>query len=140
MKVKFLPTGKEIEISPEKTLLQAAFENGVQIKSVCKGKLACAECRVTISEGESNCLPPSLAEQSLLGTSWQIESKRFSCQVRCFGPITVDLKEQIQRDETSKKNIRGFKGSKQAEKSQAVQDTLILNEGTELQNKFSNKK
>ena len=32
MKVKFLPEGKEIEITPEKTLLQAALENGIDVK------------------------------------------------------------------------------------------------------------
>lgn len=131
MKVKFLPTGKEIEIAPERTLLQAALENGVEIRSICKGKLNCAECRVKIVEGESNVLPPSKAELNLLGSAWQLDSRRFACQVRCFGDIVVDLTEQIQRAETARKNIRGFKSSRPITESTAVIDTMILNEKIE---------
>lgn len=128
MKVKFLPTNQEIEITPEKTLLQAALENHVDIKSICKGKLICAECRVKIVEGEANCLPPSKAELNLIGSAWQLDSRRYACQVRCFGDVTVDLTEQIQRSETARKNIRGFKSSRAPSESTAVIDTMILNE------------
>lgn len=131
MKVKFLPTGKEVEITPEKTLLQAAIEGGVEIRSICKGKLNCAECRVKIVDGESNLLPPSKAELNLLGLAWQIDSRRYSCQVRCFGDVTVDLTEQIERANDAKKNIRGFKSSKPVTESHAVIDTLILAEKIE---------
>lgn len=131
MKVKFLPEGKEIEITPEKTLLQAALENGVQIRSICKGKLSCAECRVKIVEGESNLLPPSKAELNLIGSAWQIDSRRFSCQVRCFGDVTVDLTEQLQRADAARKNIRGFKSNRPATESVAVVDTMLLVEKIE---------
>lgn len=128
MKLKFLPTGKEIEITPEKTLLQVSLENQVDIKSICKGKLICAECRVKVVEGEANCLPPTRAELSLLGTAWQLESCRLACQVRCFGDVTIDMTEQIQRDETNRKKIRGFKSDRPASESHAVIDTMLLNE------------
>lgn len=132
MKVKFLPEGKEIEITPEKTLLQAALENGVDIKSICKGKLICAECRVKVVEGESNLLPPSKAELNLIGTAWQLDSRRFACQMHCFGDVTVDLTEQIQRAESAKKNIRGYKSSRPVTESVAVVDTMLLNEKIEI--------
>ncbi len=128
MKVKFLPQGIEIPISPEKTLLQAALENGINIRSICKGKLVCCECRVKIVEGETNILPPTAAEKNVLGSAWQLDSRRFSCQVRCFGDVTVDLSEQIQRDESARKKIRGFKSSRPATESRAVVDTMLLNE------------
>lgn len=131
MKVKFLPTGQEIPITPEKTLLQAALENHIDIKSICKGKLVCAECRVKVVEGEANLLPPSKAELNLIGTSWQLDSRRYACQVRCFGDVTIDLTEQMQRAESQRKNIRGFKSSRPASESTAVIDTMILNEKIE---------
>ncbi|MBX3040323.1 MAG: 2Fe-2S iron-sulfur cluster binding domain-containing protein [Bdellovibrionaceae bacterium] len=137
MKVKFLPEGKEIEITPEKTLLQAAIENGVDIKSICKGKLICAECRVKVVEGESNLLPPSKAELNLIGTAWQLDSRRFACQMRCFGDVTVDLTEQIQRAESAKKNIRGYKSSRPITESVAVVDTMLLNEKIEASDESS---
>lgn len=130
MKLKFLPINKEIEINPNKTVLQAATENGIEIKSICKGVPACAECRVTIAEGERNVLPPTQAEINLIGTSYYLESRRLSCQLRCFGDVTIDLKEQIERSEQQTKKIRGFKVDKATE-SHAVQDTLILSEPTE---------
>ncbi|HRO66060.1 MAG TPA: 2Fe-2S iron-sulfur cluster binding domain-containing protein [Pseudobdellovibrionaceae bacterium] len=132
MKVKFLPEGKEIEITPEKTLLQAALENGIDVKSICKGKLICAECRVKVVEGESNLLPPSKAELNLIGTAWQLDSRRFACQMHCFGDVTVDLTEQIQRAESAKKNIRGYKSSRPVTESVAVVDTMLLNEKIEI--------
>lgn len=131
MKVKFLPIGKEIEITPEKTLLQGALENGVDIKSICKGKLICAECRVKVVEGESNLLPPSKAELNLIGTAWQLDSRRLSCQMHCFGDVTVDITEQVQRAESAKKNIRGHKSNRPSTESVAVIDTMLLNEKIE---------
>src|SRR5690606_24430521 len=52
---------------------------------------------------------------------------RLSCQVRAFGPITVDLSEQIDRQENQNKKTRGFKADNQFE-SKAVQGTLVLEE------------
>lgn len=128
MKIKFLPRGQEIEVTPEKTLLQVALENQIPIRSICKGKLTCAECRVQIVEGESNILPPSSAELGLIGSAWRLDSQRFACQIRCFGDVTVNMSEQIQREETARKKIRGAKTNVPISESKAVVDTLILSE------------
>jgi len=127
MKVKFVPQNKEIEVSPEKTLLQFCFENQIEIKSICKGVPSCAECRVRIVEGEHHVMPPTKAELSLIGNSYYLDGRRLSCQVRCFGDITVDLSEQIERAANQSKKIRGFKTNKPVE-SHAVQDTMLLSE------------
>lgn len=128
MKVKFVPTNLEIEVTPEKTLLQAALEHGVDIKSICKGKLVCAECRVKVVSGEANCLPPSKAELNLIGTAWRLDGQRYACQVRCFGDVTVDISEQIAKEESQRKNIRGYKSKAPIAESRAVMDTMLLNE------------
>ena len=85
-----------------------------------------------VVEGESNLLPPSKAELNLIGTAWQLDSRRFACQMHCFGDVTVDLTEQIQRAESAKKNIRGFKSSRPVTESVAVVDTMLLNEKIEI--------
>lgn len=131
MKIKFLPRGQEIEVTPEKTLLQVALENQIPIRSICKGKLTCAECRVQIVEGESNILPPSSAELGLIGSAWRLDSQRFACQIRCFGDVTVNIAEQIQREETARKKIRGAKTNVPISESKAVVDTMILSERIE---------
>lgn len=127
MKVKFVPQNIEVQATPDKSLLQIATENNIEIRSICKGVPSCAECRVRIVEGESNVLPPGKPELALIGTSYYIDSRRLSCQVRCFGDVTVDLTEQVQRSENQSKKVRGFRSSKPME-SRAVQDTMILNE------------
>lgn len=125
MKIRFVPQNIEVEATPEKTLLQVALENNIEIKSICKGNLTCAECRVRIVEGEGHLLPPSKAELNLIGTTYHIDSRRLACQVRCFGDVTVDMTEQIQRVENQSKKIRGYRSSKQVE-SHAVLDTMLL--------------
>lgn len=129
MKIKFIPTGQEIDVNPNKTLLQLCNEAGIEIKSICKGVPSCAECRVNIAAGEHNILPPSKAELSLIGTNYFIDSRRLSCQVRCFGDVTVDLTDQLARAESQTKKTRGYRATKgmQTETS-AKQGTLVLEE------------
>lgn len=131
MKVKFVPQNIELEVGPDKTLLQYATENGIEIKSICKGVPSCAECRIRVIDGESNVLPPNKAELELIGTNWRIDSRRLACQIRCYGDITVDMTEQIARQENQTKKVRGYRSSRHTE-TQAVQDTMILTEKPDL--------
>ncbi len=130
MKIKFLPQNIEVEGSSDKSLLQIATENQLEIRSICKGVPSCAECRVRIKEGDNNILPPNKAELGLIGTSYFIDGRRLSCQVHCFGDVTVDLTEQVERQENQTKKIRGFRSNKQVE-SKAVNDMMLLNEKEE---------
>lgn len=127
MKLKFLPQNIEVDINPNKSVMTIAMENDIQIHSLCKGVPSCAECRIKIVEGDHNINKPNKAELSLIGTSYYIDGRRLSCQVKCFGPVVVDTTEQIQRKENPTKKIRGFKSQKQYE-SKAVLDTLLLNQ------------
>lgn len=131
MKITFLPTNQVIEGNPDKSLLQLCTENNIEIKSICKGVPSCAECRVHIKEGEHNILPPSKAEMAIVGSNYFIDQRRLSCQVRCFGDVTVDLSEQIERAETQTKKVRGFRAQHQkgSTETHAKQGTLVLEEG-----------
>lgn len=133
MKIKFVPTGQEIDGDPNKSLLQICGENGIEIKSICKGVPSCAECRVKIVEGEHNIIPPGKAEIALIGSSYYIDQRRLACQVRCFGDIKVDISEQIERAEFQSKKVRGFRtpGQKGSNvQTTAKQGTLVLEEGS----------
>lgn len=127
MKVTFLPTNQTIEILPEESLLKAAQRNKISIRSLCKGEAICAECRVKIVEGENNVLPPKKSEITAIGSGYFIDQRRLACQVRCFGNITVDISEQIQKQESQSKKMKGSKKGTVTE-SQAIQDTLLLKE------------
>lgn len=134
MKVTFLPQNIQIEVTPDKSLLQIATENKIEIRSLCKGVPSCAECRIKIVHGEDNVLAPTKAEIGLIGTTYTIDGRRLSCQVHCFGDITVDMAEQIERQETQRKKIRGYRSDKNLE-SKAVVDTMLLNEKIEAPQK-----
>jgi 2Fe-2S ferredoxin len=124
MKIKFIPTNVEIDVDPSKSLLQLATENGVKIKSICGGIASCSECRVKIVEGENSVPEPGKAELNLIGSSYYLDGRRLSCQVRCFGSVTVDITEQLNKVDTQKK-VRGFK-QKDPKELSAVHDTMIL--------------
>ncbi|MGZ3775292.1 MAG: 2Fe-2S iron-sulfur cluster-binding protein [Pseudobdellovibrionaceae bacterium] len=130
MKIKFLPQNIEVEANPDKSLLQIATENHLEIRSICKGVPSCAECRVRIAKGDSNVLPPNKAELNLIGTNYFVDGRRLSCQVHCFGDVTVDLTEQVEKSENQTKKIRGFRTTKHVE-SKAVNDTMLLDEKVE---------
>ncbi len=108
MKVKFLPEGIELEIQPNQTVMDLAHRNGIFIKSICNGVPNCAECRVKLVEGEYNVLPPSSKELSLIGSGHFIDQRRLSCQLYCFGDITVDLTEQEKKEHEGPPGSRRF--------------------------------
>ena len=101
MKVKFLPSEEEHEIEFNETILHLANRAGFHIQSVCKGIPSCAECRIQIKDGEHHVLPPSKKEVDLIGTAHYVDRSRLACQLRCFGDVTVDLSEQIEKEKRS---------------------------------------
>lgn len=90
MKIKFIPQNVEIEISEEQSIMELAHKNNIGIRSVCNGRAACGACVVHVTEGEENLLPPTQKEQNLIGTGFFLDQKRLSCQLKCFGNVTVD--------------------------------------------------
>ncbi|MEY4616418.1 MAG: hypothetical protein RJB66_1378 [Pseudomonadota bacterium] len=129
MKVKFLPINKEVEIKPEQTVLEVALANQVPIRSVCKGVPSCAECRVRIVEGENAVLPPNKAELNLIGTGYFVDHRRLSCQLHCYGNVTIDVSEQLAKaSETSLRKMRGGGKKGTITESRAIQDNYLLKE------------
>lgn len=126
MKIKFIPQNIEIDVDPSKTLLQLATANGIKIKSICGGIASCSECRIKIVEGENSVPEPNKSELNVIGSSYFIDGRRLACQVRCYGSVTVDMTEQLNKVDTQKK-VKGFKQKDQKELS-AVQDTMILSQ------------
>lgn len=107
MKIKFLPQDIEVEVQPGQSVLNVAQENGISIRSVCKGVPSCAECRVSIVEGVNNVLPPMDTELDLIGTAHFVDNRRLSCQMRCFGDLVVDLQEHVGKGMGNAKQPRG---------------------------------
>ena len=124
MKVKFMPQNKEVEIKPGQSVLNVAQDHGIHIQSVCKGIPSCAECRVHVVEGDENMPPPMENELDLIGTAYFIDRRRLSCQMRCFGNVTVDLSEQIEKERESSKQPQG-RVKKEGEESFARMGNIL---------------
>lgn len=124
MKVKFLPEGQEIEIAPDQSVMDLAHKNGIFIKSICGGVPNCAECRVKVVEGEENLMEPSNNELNLIGTGHFIDRRRLSCQMKCFGDITIDLSEQLEKQKTAPKKVLGNRQI-DLDKSHATNQMLV---------------
>ena len=120
MKVRFLPSGEEHEIQFNETVLHLAQRCGIHIQSVCKGMPSCAECRVQMVEGEHHVLPPSKKELDLIGTAHYVDLSRLSCQLRCFGDVTVDLSEQIEKEKRTRQGPVDRSVRSDGQKSRAV--------------------
>lgn len=127
MKVKFVPQNIEYEIKPGEPVLHLAQDHNIHIRSVCRGVPSCAECRVRVVAGEHNVIPPSKTELGLIGTAYFVDGRRLSCQLRCFGDITVDLTEQIDNQGATKK-MRGKYNKDEMQESRAVMGNLIMND------------
>ncbi len=117
MKVKFVPQNVEFEIKPGQSVMHLAEDNGIYVKSVCRGVPSCAECRVKIVDGENNVFPPAGEELSLIGTGWFIDRRRLACQMQCLGDVTVDMSEQIAKQQ-------GLIGGRKSKLAKAVGDRI----------------
>lgn len=117
MKVKFVPQNVEFEIKPGQSVMHLAEDHGIYVKSVCRGVPSCAECRVKIAEGENNVFPPAGEELSLIGTGWFIDRRRLACQMQCLGDVTVDMSEQLAKQQ-------GLIGGRKSKLAKAVGDRI----------------
>jgi 2Fe-2S ferredoxin len=117
MKVKFVPQNVEFEIKPGQSVMHLAEDNGIYVKSVCRGVPSCAECRVKIVEGETNVFAPMGAELGLIGSGWFIDRRRLACQLQCIGDVTVDMSEQIAKQQ-------GLIGGRKAKAAKAIGDRV----------------
>ena len=126
-KITFLPDKAEYDISSDKSVMELAFEKGIPIQSSCKGMATCGECRVIVVEGENQVLPPTSQEISLIGQGHYIDQRRLSCQLYCFGNITVDVSEQKEKSadpSLSKTFLKRIKKEKTSD-IHSIKDNLI---------------
>ena len=142
-KVKFLPQDVELEIDSDESVMQLAHRNKIFIHSVCNGQPACTECMVRVSQGEHNCLPPFEKELSLIGSGHFLDGRRLSCQIKCFGDITVDLSQQVEKQKNKprphipRQNLGRQSSSQNSQKNEvsfAVMDTFV-NQSDKTSNK-----
>lgn len=102
--VIFQPSGRRGYIEEGKTLQEASRELGVDIESICGGKMTCGKCKVRIEEGfferygiESSMsyLSPILEKEKRYFDRREIDGNfRLSCVAQVFGDVLVFVPEE----------------------------------------------
>lgn len=127
MKIKFIPQNVEVEVDPNKNVLEIARENGLAIQSSCNGMCSCGDCRVFLKDGESHVLSPSEKELNLIGQGHYMDQRRLSCQLYCFGNVVIDLSGQEDKIQTGRISPQFLERTqkKSAEEARSMKDILI---------------
>lgn len=95
-RVRLLPTGDEVVCWREaQTLLDLAWENGVEIPSACGGCAECGTCRVRVLEGLDRLPPKSPKERRTLSMYTEEADVRLSCLLR----VNADLTAAVEIDQ-----------------------------------------
>ncbi len=94
-KVKFLPSGTEIEVDEGYNLLDAALDNDVQIDHNCGGNCACSTCHVIIEEGIDSLEEKSEDEIDMLDEAEGLtKNSRLACQCEITKDMVVKVPSQ----------------------------------------------
>ena len=84
---KVEPDGKEIQISPNESILTASLRSNIPHLSACGGSGKCSTCRIEIIQGENYCSNRSALEEKLAKKLKFPSSIRLACQTKVSGDV-----------------------------------------------------
>lgn len=129
--VIFMPSGRRGRVEPGTTLLDAARSMGVEIESICGGRLTCGKCKVRVEEGvfpklgitsdSSHLSARSLDEKALLESMGEPEY-RLSCSAHVFDDVLVFVPEESR---AHKQIIRKTARERAIEVAPAVREVYV---------------
>lgn len=85
--------GRVVRASSGATLLEAAVQGGVDLRSYCGGNCSCGTCRVEILAGADNLSRPEPMEKLVLGMTAERRGDRLACQAQVLGRVEVRIPE-----------------------------------------------
>jgi ferredoxin len=88
-RIRFVPLGKERQITSGATILAAANQSDVPIGQSCSGEGICGWCRVRIVEGIEQLAPAGPLEERLGKQKGFGADERAACLARVKGDVTV---------------------------------------------------
>jgi uncharacterized 2Fe-2S/4Fe-4S cluster protein (DUF4445 family) len=101
--VILMPSGRRGRVAEGQSLLEAARQLGVEIESICAGRLTCGKCKVRLEQGEfqkhgilsaaAHASPPTEEERALLERLHSREY-RMSCSTYIQGDLLVTVPEE----------------------------------------------
>ena len=100
--VILMPSGRRGRVKPGGSLLEAARQLGVEIESICGGRLTCGKCRVLVEAGEftkhgihsraESLTPPEAGERELLERMGR--RGRLACAAGVQGDVLITVPEE----------------------------------------------
>ncbi len=84
-----------LEVERGTTLLEAAIEGDVDLRSYCGGNCSCGTCRVEVLSGAQNLSRRQSMEEFALGMDAARRGDRLACQSQVLGPVTVRVPESF---------------------------------------------
>ena len=139
-KLKLRPLGQEIEISKDKSILEALKEKGIYIKSSCGGVASCTDCKIKIVSGEDALTTPPFEEIQLLGNVFHITKERLSCQAKICSDeeVTIDISDHDKDRDSEALRSKMKKGGPR--KQVKIRKKVSINETKEQRRTESAKK
>lgn len=90
--VRISPPGDEVAVLRDRsTLLDLAWENGIEIPAACDGVVECGSCRVRVSEGAERLPAASPKERRILSMYAADPNVRLACVLPVLGDMAVEV-------------------------------------------------
>ena len=89
VRVRFEPSGAEIEVPDGTTLYAAARAAGLPVGSACRAEGWCGRCGLEVLVGEASLSPASDAERQVKARNRVHPALRLSCVATVHGPVTA---------------------------------------------------
>jgi 2Fe-2S ferredoxin len=94
-RIKFLPSGTEVEVTQGKILLDAALDNNVKINHNCGGNCACSTCHIIVEQGYETLNEKSEDEADMLDEVENLtDTSRLACQCKVKSDLVVRIPEK----------------------------------------------
>lgn len=102
-----MPSGRRGDIREGTTVLDAARSLGVEIESICGGRLTCGKCQVALERGhfarhgitssEDHLTPPDESERACAAHfGIDLNERRLACAARIIGDVLINVPEESQ--------------------------------------------
>ena len=102
-----MPSGRQGEVPYGATVLEAARSLGVEIESICGGRLTCGKCQIVLETGtfarhgitsSSEHLTPPADDERACAADFGVDitARRLACAARIVGDVLVSVPEESQ--------------------------------------------
>jgi 2Fe-2S ferredoxin len=94
--VRVEPSGREIEVLPGETLIEAAWRQGLYWPTICYGQAQCMACHVVVQSGADNLSEVGEEEAEAMRLLLRVrggrsvDRRRLACRLEVLGPAVVE--------------------------------------------------